>query len=125
MNLALPKQYLLIYDRPLLSYSINNLTQHAEIARVVVVLQDQDPHWCQQSLAHAEKVITAGGGESRMQSVLNGLRALSGLAADDDWVLVHDAARPCLAPDVLHRLMLAGDDVQGGVVLGLPHVMTI
>lgn len=120
MNLAFPKQYLLIHGHPLLSYSINNLTQHPDIVRVVVVLQDQDPHWCQQSLTHAEKVITAVGGESRMQSVLNGLRALSGLATDNDWILVHDAARPCLAPDVLNRLMLAGGDVQGGVALGLP-----
>jgi 2-C-methyl-D-erythritol 4-phosphate cytidylyltransferase len=70
-------------------------------------------------------VITAEGGDSRQQSVMNGLKALAGRAAPDDWVLVHDAARPCLTPAEVRNLIDALRDGACGAVLGSPIFDTV
>ncbi len=63
------------------------------------------------------QVVTARGGEERSESVRNGLSALSGRLAADDWVLVHDAARPCLSrKDVDRLLQIAGGHPVGGIL---------
>ena len=73
--------------------------------RIVVVLAEDDRRWRKQSLAHDPQIVTATGGAERVDSVRAGLRALAADAAEDDWVLVHDAARPCLRATDLSRLI--------------------
>jgi 2-C-methyl-D-erythritol 4-phosphate cytidylyltransferase len=120
----LPKQYRPIDGRALLSYSIDALASETPMSRVYVVHAPGDKR-CTQLMTSARTVALACGGASRAESVRNGLVALRGELRDDDWLLVHDAARPCLAKDVLRRLMheLADDEVGG--LLAIPVADTL
>lgn len=121
MGADIPKQYLPLAGRPLLAHTLECLAGHPRIAGVVVVL-GRDDHWFTDlRWDGAAPVRTAGGGPERCHSVLNGLAALAGMEAGaSDWVLVHDAARPCLRADDIDRLMDALADHPVGGLLGLP-----
>jgi 2-C-methyl-D-erythritol 4-phosphate cytidylyltransferase len=108
-----------------IEWSLAPFLQRERIAGVVVVISDGDPRWSQTPLAGHAKIITTPGGAERMDSVLAGLSALETRAAASDWVLVHDAARPCLSNADLDRLLtdLANDDVGG--LLAAPVVDTL
>jgi 2-C-methyl-D-erythritol 4-phosphate cytidylyltransferase len=112
-----PKQYLELAGRPLIHYSLAALCRCEEIERVWVVLSPGDEWWGAydwSSLGPKLQAVFCGGG-TRAESVCNGLSAVSGILADDDWVLVHDAARPCLSQQMLAALCdeLADDPVGG------------
>jgi len=89
------------------------------------VLAAEDARWATLPLAGDPKILTATGGAGRQHSVMNGLKRLSALAAPDDWVLVHDAARPCLESDDVRALIDALDGVGCGAVLAAPVVDTV
>jgi 2-C-methyl-D-erythritol 4-phosphate cytidylyltransferase len=111
-----PKQYLPILGLPLMAYSLNVFTSNDRISTVNIVLSADDVHWQKQATQkHAKIVVHYCGGETRAASVLNGLSAMNQVA-DDDWVLVHDAARPGLTDELLNRLL---DSVKGDAVGGL------
>ena len=122
-----PKQYQMLAGRPLIYYSLAALCRCQRIDRVWVILSPDDRWWQQHdwtSLGH--KLETAFcGGTSRSESVANGLRAAATAAHDDDWVLVHDAARPCLAQANLNALCdQLADDAVGGL-LAVPLADTL
>jgi 2-C-methyl-D-erythritol 4-phosphate cytidylyltransferase len=124
---ALPKQYLAIGGRPLLYFAIARLCAHAAIERVCVVLSADDVHFDSFDWKPFAGKLSAlrVGGRSRAASVLNGLEKLSGEANLDDWILVHDAARPCLSAQMLDRLIgEVGDDAAGGL-LAVPVADTL
>ena len=127
MGGALPKQYLALADRPLLYYAIARLCAHPGIERVFVILAPNDHHfethdW--RGFAAKLEPLYAGG-ESRAATVLNALERIAGHARPDDWVLVHDAARPCLGARLLARLIEeVGDDRTGGL-LAVPVADTL
>ena len=130
--LARPKQYAALHGATVLEWSLRALTGEARIAGIVVALSAGDEYFATLACARDARVSTAIGGASRLESVLNGLAALEGRAAPDDWVLVHDAARPCLtAADVralitaLDGLALDGGGGGCGAVLGAPIVDTV
>lgn len=120
-----PKQYLPLHGRPLLWHAMVALARHPHIESVFVVLHPDDQHFMQQpwrELGGIEGLRV--GGETRAQTVLNGLRAMSGVA-DDDWVLVHDAVRPCLTAAMIDRLIAeVGEDRAGGL-LAVPLADTL
>jgi 2-C-methyl-D-erythritol 4-phosphate cytidylyltransferase len=122
---GLPKQYLQLAGRSVIEWSLTPFLERNDCERIVVVLAENDRRWRKQSLAHDPRVVTATGGAERVDSVRAGLRALASDAAEDDWVLVHDAARPCLRATDLSRLIdeLADDGVGG--LLGSPVVDTL
>lgn len=120
-----PKQYLSIHDKPILTHVIDRLTGITEIEKVVVVQNAKDHWWSTLTLSQPKKVLTAVGGEHRVNSVLLGLVCLADYAADDDWILVHDAARPCIRKEEIHRLMLGVGNHRVGGLLGLPVVDTL
>ena len=122
---GLPKQYLQLAGRTVIEWAVAPLLDLAECERIVVVIAEQDLHWSEHPLARHPKIATAIGGTERVDSVRAGLRALVSLANEDDWVLVHDAARPCLRATDLSRLIaeLADDGVGG--LLGAPVVDTL
>lgn len=125
MGAAVPKQYLSLAGRTVIEWSLAPFLERPQIAGVVVVLAEQDERWKQTDLARHAKIMTATGGAERMDSVLAGLTALQKRAATDDWVLVHDAARPCLQGDDVDRLMdELRDDAVGGL-LAAPVVDTL
>ena len=115
MGAAVPKQYLPLAGRTVIEWSLAPFLERESVAAVVVALAEQDAYWSQTPLARHPKVVTTLGGAERMHSVLAGIEALPASAAADDWVLVHDAARPCLLASDVDRLMeeLANDAVGG------------
>lgn len=122
-----PKQYQLLAGRPLIYYSLAALCRQQRIARVWVVLAADDIWWRQHdwtSLGYKLETVFCGGA-TRAESVANGLRAAATAADDDDWVLVHDAARPCLSQAMLAALCdeLADDPVGG--LLAVPVADTL
>ena len=122
---ALPKQYLQVAGRSVIEWAIAPLLERRDCERVVVVLVEQDRYWPEQPLARHPKIVTATGGAERVDSVRAGLHALASQATERDWVLVHDAARPCLRAADLNRLIVdVGDDSVGGL-LAAPVVDTL
>ncbi len=120
MGAERPKQYLELAGRTVLEYTLERLAADPRIAGIVVALGPDDADWRRLAMPAGVEVRTVPGGAERCHSVLNALELLAGHAAADDWVLVHDAARPCLRPADLSRLLdiLAGDPVGG--LLALP-----
>lgn len=117
MGAGLPKQYLPLAGKPVIDHTLQCLLDHPRIEQVVVALAPQDDWWQQSQLADNPRIRRVAGGRERCHSVLNGLHELqqSTAAADGDWVLVHDAARPCLRHQDIDRLIeqLADDPVGG------------
>ncbi len=113
----LPKQYLPLAGRPLIRHALGTLCAHPQIDRVVVVLAPDDAYWADYDWSElGPKLMPVHcGGASRAVSVCNGLFEIVGWARPDDWVLVHDAARPCLSSAMLDTLFaaLSGDPVGG------------
>lgn len=111
-----PKQYLEVAGRCILEHTLDCFLDHPDLLGAVVCLAVDDPYWPSLVLAEDPRIRRADGGRERADSVLAGLRALQQAgAADDDWVLVHDAARPNLARSDLDHLLdtLAMDPVGG------------
>ena len=122
-----PKQYLDLLGRPLIHHTLAVLTACPDIERVWVVLSPEDREWGRHDWsALGPKLETLRcGGATRADSVRNGLRAAAMVAADDDWVLVHDAARPCLSQAMLAALFAElADDPVGGI-LAVPVADTL
>ena len=117
MGSGLPKQYLKINNMTMLEHSVSSLLSDPRILGINVVVD------LQQSL-HADlpnlkdpRVSFVQGGAERSDSVLAGLTALLGVADKKDWVLVHDAARPCVKPDEISRLIdTVSDSGVGGIL---------
>ncbi|MCL2635858.1 MAG: 2-C-methyl-D-erythritol 4-phosphate cytidylyltransferase [Betaproteobacteria bacterium] len=122
-----PKQYLDLLGRPLIFHSLAALVACPDIERVWVVLAPDDPWWRRYDWSElgAKLETVACGGATRAESVANGLGAAAMVAADDDWILVHDAARPCLDQNMLAALLsqLADDPVGG--ILAVPVADTV
>jgi 2-C-methyl-D-erythritol 4-phosphate cytidylyltransferase len=123
---ALPKQYAPLEGRTVIEWALAPFLEDPRCAHAVVALAPGDRHW--QSIA-AKLAAAAGGkpgvtavtgGEARSHSVRLGLAALEARAAPEDWVLVHDAARPCLAGGDLDRLVAALSDHALGGLLASP-----
>jgi 2-C-methyl-D-erythritol 4-phosphate cytidylyltransferase len=120
-----PKQYLSIAGRALIEWAVAPFLRHAGCVRIVVALAADDPYWTHTSLSSSERIATTLGGGERADSVYAGLEFLRSQAQPDDWVLVHDAARPCLSDEDLASLLdeLRGDAVGG--LLAAPVVDTL
>lgn len=111
-----PKQYLRLGERTVLEHTLDCFLGHPALKGLVLCLAEDDPYWPALSCAGDPRIERAAGGCERADSVLNGLLHLLTLGAhEDDWVLVHDAARPNLARDDLNLLLgeLAEDPVGG------------
>lgn len=114
MQSAVPKQYLLLHGKTLLEHTVAVLLQNPRISQVVLALHPQDRWFASLPLASEPRIRVVTGGENRADSVLAALRSLT-LPAQQ-WVLVHDAARPCLTQTDLNRLLeltLQADTIGG------------
>ncbi len=124
---AVPKQYAEIAGRPMLFHAVRALAAHPVIEVVFVVLAVDDRRYAQVDWSmFGDRVAPLYcGGPTRRASVHNGLIAMANTVDPDDWVLVHDAARPCLDADTLARLIDAlGSDAVGGI-LAVPVADTL
>ena len=125
MDSDLPKQYLEIAGTTMLEHSVMALLACAQVHRVVVALHARDSRASELAVLSAQRVQRVTGGEHRRDSVLAALEALLPQAELDDWVLVHDAARPCLQLAELCRLIDAVVASDTGGILAEPMVDTV
>jgi 2-C-methyl-D-erythritol 4-phosphate cytidylyltransferase len=114
-----PKQYLLLAGRPMIEHTLERLAAHPRIAGLLVTLAATDAHWSGIDSLHGKPVLTAVGGVERSDSVLAGLDALPAAVAAADFVLVHDAARPCVRRGDIDKLIEFAGAGDGGL-LGAP-----
>ncbi len=115
-----PKQYLEVAGRPLLAHTLDALLSHAAVAGVVVAVGESDEWWPGWTEFAGKPVLACTGGESRAASVLAALESLPESVRADDFVLVHDAARPNLAQADLDRLLESGRADPVGAILAAP-----
>ena len=120
-----PKQYLPLLGRPVLSWSLAPLLAEAAIRKVVVALPAGDRRFARLEESRDPRVRPCPGGDRREVSVAQALEVLADEARDSDWVLVHDAARPCLAQADLRALIGALRDDPVGGLLAVPVADTL
>jgi 2-C-methyl-D-erythritol 4-phosphate cytidylyltransferase len=126
MGDAVPKQYIPLAGRPLMYHSIEALASVPRIDCVCVVLSPNDRHWNEYDWSSLKKIepIFAGGAH-RADSVANALAHLGERLAKEDWVLVHDAARPCVDRELVEQFLdEIGEDPVGGL-LAVPVADTL
>ena len=117
---SIPKQYLNIANKTILEHSIFPFIENSRVAGITIALNSQDKHFATlDSISASRKIQTVQGGATRAHSVLNALDGLRDQISEDDFVLVHDAARPCLSMADLDKLIDAclGHEV-GGILAG-------
>jgi len=124
MGADIPKQYLRLGSRTLLQHSVDALMSDPRVQRVLIVVSASDVRARELSFPHAVRLAPVGGA-SRAESVRNGLRTLAEEVAADDRVLVHDAARPCLAAQDLSALIDAVGSQDAGGLLATPLSDTV
>lgn len=126
MGSQTPKQYLTLLDKPIIQHTLERLLAHEKISGVIVALGKADEYWDEISFKTDKPIIRVNGGTERCHSVLNALYELLKLPANgydvntDDWVLVHDAARPCLRKDDIDTLIAEVEQSESGGILALP-----
>jgi 2-C-methyl-D-erythritol 4-phosphate cytidylyltransferase len=115
-----PKQYLPLGGKSMLEHSIDAMLTDARVERVFVIVAPTDTRWQTLRVQAGRVEFLPVGGASRAESVRNGLDAIAGRVNDDDRVLVHDAARPCLGVAELARLIDEAGGEEGGGLLAVP-----
>jgi 2-C-methyl-D-erythritol 4-phosphate cytidylyltransferase len=124
---AVPKQYLPIAGKPMMFHSIEAIAAVSRVDCVCVVLSPLDRHWGEHDWSVLPDKIEPAfvGGAHRADSVMNGLRHLGERVQKDDWILVHDAARPCVDKELIEQFLdEVGDDPIGGL-LAMPLADTL
>lgn len=127
MGGSIEKQYLPLNSVPMIAHAMMVLAREPRIAKLFIVLSPTDKRWNNYAWQGWEERIEVlrCGGVTRAETVLNGLDAISKFCAADDWVLVHDAARPCLPDEMLAKLLdEVADDPVGGL-LAVPVADTL
>ena len=134
MGAAFPKQYAELAGKTMLRHVLDTFAAHEAIMHTFVVVSGDDAYIADAVRDDAGQpgpwlagrvTIVRDGGDTRRQSVLNGLLAMRPQIADDEWVLVHDAARPGLSAALVDRLIAGVRDDEVGGLLALPIVDTL
>lgn len=125
MQMDVPKQYLSLKGKKIIEYTLTTLLNYSDFKKCVVVLHKEDKYWPSLSLTPSSKLITTLGGAERFHSVFNGLLALKTFAKENDWILVHDAARPLLHYSDIDNLINQIADHPIGGFLANPVTNTI
>ncbi|MCT4708519.1 2-C-methyl-D-erythritol 4-phosphate cytidylyltransferase [Enterobacteriaceae bacterium H11S18] len=116
MQTECPKQYLHIGNKTILEHAVASLLAHPRISHVIIAISPTDAWFASLPLVKDPRISVVSGGGQRADSVLAGLQAANGA----EWVLVHDAARPCLHQDDLARLLAITETSQVGGILAAP-----
>lgn len=111
-----PKQYADIHGKPLIAWTLEQLAGHPQIVGLMVVLAADDPWWPGWTSMLDKPLLRADGGAERADSVLAGLQALPAKVSAADFVLVHDAARPCVRLEDISRLIELAGAAEGGLL---------
>ncbi|MGA2654737.1 MAG: 2-C-methyl-D-erythritol 4-phosphate cytidylyltransferase [Gammaproteobacteria bacterium] len=119
MGATLPKQYVNVNHKPILAHTLDVICQIPHLKKVIVALHPEDHYWSK-LISPYDKIMTVIGGEVRNDSVLNALNAIKNEADAQDWVLVHDAVRPCITVDAICKLLAEIHDHPVGGLWGVP-----
>ncbi|HEY8085388.1 MAG TPA: 2-C-methyl-D-erythritol 4-phosphate cytidylyltransferase [Methylophilaceae bacterium] len=119
MGTELPKQHLPILGKPLIQYALEVFCHHPKVTEVYVLLAPED----KQDYALPKCRTMHCGGATRAETVLNALQQLQ--CAEDDWILVHDAVRPCINQELLNRLFTELEYDAVGGLLAMPVADTL
>ena len=119
MQSDVPKQYLALNGKTVIEHTLDRLLSVEHINKIVVVVAEHDDVWPTLDLSSHPKILTAPGGDERCHSVLNGLELIK-QDVEDGWVLVHDAARPCVRKADIQRLIATAQQHEVGGILAAP-----
>ena len=119
------KQYTHLLGQPVMAHSIQAVLKHPAVTRITVALAPDDGIYDELIRPLFPEVNTVVGGESRAHTVMNGLRYIMEIDPGSEWVLVHDAVRPCLSYTSLCSLMELGLASMGGAILAVPVTDTL
>ena len=112
-----PKQYLIIHDETIMEHTLKQLLCFSPIEKIILPISKTDCYWPKIRFNGHADIIACEGGSERFESVLSGLKTLSDIGAmDDDWVMVHDVARPCIQHQDLQSLLDQASEQ--GAILG-------
>lgn len=122
-NAAAPKQYAPLLGRPVLRWSVDRLRSRADIAHTCIVIQPEHKSLCQAALSGLDDIQIVDGGATRQESVRRGLEAIAAHAPD--FVLIHDAARPCVTDTIIDGVIQALADGESSAIPALPVTDTL
>lgn len=127
MGGSIEKQYMDLNSVPMIAHAMMVLAREPRLAKIFVVLSPTDKRWNNYAWQGWEERIEVlrCGGATRAETVLNGLDAIAKICVPDDWVLVHDAARPCLPDEMLAKLLDEVTDDPVGGLLAVPVADTL
>ena len=120
MQATVPKQYLPFQNETVLDVTLGRLLSNHSLVNVIVCIAENDHWWPQSKYADNARVLQVTGGKERADSVLNGIQLALSHAEVDDWVMVHDAARPCLRRSDIDLLISKAVGNQQGAILATP-----
>jgi len=117
-----PKQYLPLYNKIVIEHTLDRLLSLNEITGVVLSISETDEYWPELNYVSSKPLLIAKGGEERSDSVLNALKLLDKNVNNSEsiWVLVHDAARPCVRREDIQNLIKSASSKDDGGLLALP-----
>ncbi|MCY9827874.1 2-C-methyl-D-erythritol 4-phosphate cytidylyltransferase [Vibrio chagasii] len=114
-----PKQYLKINGKTILEHTVEKLLAHPQVSQIVVAISDDDPYYPELPLTQNPQVIRVAGGSERADSVLSALDYIEKQQLGD-WVMVHDAARPCVQLSDIDKLISTAMNHDVGAILAAP-----
>lgn len=114
-----PKQYLVLNGMTVIEHTVRKFLSHPRVGKIIIAVRDDDPYFPELSIASHPDVVRVSGGEERAHTVLN---ALEWIVAHQlsEWVLIHDAARPCVEPNDISRLIDEAMTSDHGAILATP-----
>jgi len=115
-----PKQYLALEGKTVIEHTLQRLASHPKIMGIVVAVAENDPWWPLIDINLECPIHLVTGGDERADSVLNALTVLTDITDEDPWVLVHDAARPCLRHQDIDKMLMTLSEHSVGGILGIP-----
>jgi 2-C-methyl-D-erythritol 4-phosphate cytidylyltransferase len=121
MKKNIPKQYIKIYNKTILEWSLQNIIQNTDIKKIIVAINKNDTYFEKLNIIKNDKIKTCYGGMTRSQSVSNALN----LESNSEYILVHDAVRPLLTLQDLKSLIRAAKESKTGAILAKPVTDTI
>jgi 2-C-methyl-D-erythritol 4-phosphate cytidylyltransferase len=121
----IPKQYLQIAGVTILEHTLRKLLSFECCKGLIVAVSQADCYWHDLEIASHEKISCVAGGMERSDSVLNALQYIADKVSDNDWVLVHDAARPCITIALIEKLLLSLESHPVGGLLAIPVADTV
>jgi 2-C-methyl-D-erythritol 4-phosphate cytidylyltransferase len=125
LNASMPKQYLPINGCSLAEHTLRAVLGVAGIREITVAIAADDRYWNELPATMREQVRVVHGGMDRAESVWRAIGGFSAVAQENDWILVHDMARPCITPQLIESLMDALRDDPVGGLLAIPVVDTL